>query len=183
VRFTSSSFTAFATGIRSRAALQQSFSVRRGSRAVVALEDREYDFRDRIATPEADIPMSTARTGLAERLGHIGVTGLGVVLAVTPVALWIAWTATLVVCVMLVAIVSAALFAWLTERLRERTQIQSGSEGAFSGVALPDEFIEDVHRLFPLTYHHSRLETPRFRQAMKRLSQLIEQSKRGDTPV
>jgi hypothetical protein len=127
--------------------------------------------------------MSTARTGLAERLRHIGVTGLGIVLAVTPVALWIAWTVTLVVCVMLAAIVSAALFVWLTERLRESGQIQSERQGAGSGIALPDEFIEEVHRLFPLTYHHSRLETPRFRHAMKRLSQLIERSKRGDTPV
>jgi hypothetical protein len=119
---------------------------------------------------------------LAERLGYIGVTGLGIVLAVTPVALWIAWTATLVVCVMLVAIVSAALFVLLTELLHQRTQNQSGREGTGSGATLPDEFIEEVHRLFPLTYHHSRLETSRFRQAMKRLSRLIEESKSGLGP-
>jgi hypothetical protein len=119
---------------------------------------------------------------LLASLFNIGELGLGMILAATPVALWIAWTATLVVCVMLVAIVSAALFVLLTERLRQRGQNQSGREGAGSGVILPDEFIEEVHRLFPLTYHHSRLETPRFRQAMKRLSRLIEGSKPGDTP-
>jgi hypothetical protein len=119
---------------------------------------------------------------LVERLAHIGVTGLGIVLAVTPVALWIAWTATLVVCVMLVAIVSAALFVLLTELLHQRTQNQSGHEAAGGGVILPDEFIEEVHRLFPLTYHHSRHETTRFRQAMQRLSRLIEESRPGDAP-
>lgn len=123
------------------------------------------------------MPMSNERIGLAERLGHVGVTGLGIVLAVTPVALWIAWTASLVVCIMLVAIVSAALFAWLTERLQRRAQNQSGREAAGGAVILPDEFIEEVHRLFPLTYHHSRHETPRFRRAMRRLSGLIRESK------
>lgn len=122
---------------------------------------------------------SNKRMGLAERFGHIAATGLGIVLAVTPVALWIAWTATLVVCVLLVAIVSAALFALLTERLARRTGNQSGREGTGSRVLLPDEFIEEVHRLFPLTYHHSRHETARFRQAMRRLSGLIRESKPG----
>lgn len=123
------------------------------------------------------MPMSNERMGLAERLGHVGATGLGIVLAVTPVALWIAWTASLVVCIMLVAIVSAALFAGLTELLQRRAQNQSGREAAGGAVILPDEFIEEVHRLFPLTYHHSRHETPRFRRAMRRLSALLGDSK------
>jgi UDP-N-acetylmuramyl pentapeptide phosphotransferase/UDP-N-acetylglucosamine-1-phosphate transferase len=113
---------------------------------------------------------------LADRLGHVGATVLGIVLAVTPVALWIAWTATLVVCIMLVAVVSAALFVLLTELLQQRARNRSGRESASSVVVLPDEFIEEVHRLFPLTYHHSRLETARFRRAMKRLSALIGES-------
>jgi len=120
--------------------------------------------------------------GLAERLGHIGVIGLGMVLAATPVALWIAWTAALVVWVMLVAVVSAALLVLLTEYRLRGTQNQGGPEGAGSRVILPEEFIEEVHRLFPLTYHHSRLETPRFRRAMQRLSRLIEGSKPGASP-
>jgi hypothetical protein len=115
--------------------------------------------------------------GLAERLGHIAATVLGIVLAVTPVALWIAWTATLVVCVMLAAVVSAALFVLLTELLQQRARTQSGRESAGSVVVLPDEFIEKVHLLFPLTYHHSRLEAPRFRRAMRRLSALIGESR------
>jgi len=128
------------------------------------------------------MPLSNARTGLAERLGHIAVAGLGIFLAVTPVALWIAWTAALVVWILLAAIVSAALLALLSDFLCEREQNRNGLAGADGRVILPDEFIEEVHRLFPLTYHHSRLETPRFRQAMKRMSQLIEGSKPGEPP-
>lgn len=125
------------------------------------------------------MPMANERMRLAERLGHIGATGLGIVLAVTPVALWIAWTATLVVGIMLIAIASAVLFVWLTELPQRRAQNHSGDDGAGSGVVLPDEFIEEVHRLFPLTYHHSRHETARFRRAMRRLSVLIGESKPG----
>lgn len=122
---------------------------------------------------------SNKRIGLAERLGHIGVTGLGMFLAVTPVALWIAWTATLVVWILLTATVSAVLFALLSDFLSRRARNQCDPEGADGRVILPDEFIEEVHRLFPLTYHHSRHETARFRQAMGRLSRLIRESKSG----
>lgn len=112
----------------------------------------------------------------AKRLRHVVEIMLGCVLAVTPVTLWIAWTATQVLCMMLLALVCAALLALLVESAPDEQHQGSGS------VALPPEFIEEVHRLFPLTYHHSRHETQRFRQAMKRMSQLIEGSKPGEPP-
>jgi hypothetical protein len=97
------------------------------------------------------------------------------------VALWIAWTAALVVWIMLVAAVCAVLLALLMESSRPGARNHDSPAGADGGVVMSEEFIEEVHRLFPLTYHHSRLETARFRQAMKRLSRLIEGSKPGDT--
>lgn len=115
--------------------------------------------------------------GFTERLGHVAVTVLGIFLAVTPVTLWIAWTATQVVCIMLVALVSAALLALLTDLQQKESQNQSGKEAAGGNFSLPEEFIEEVHRLFPLTYHHSRLESSRFRQAMRRMSRLIDESR------
>ena len=112
----------------------------------------------------------------AKRLRHMVEIMLGCVLAATPVTLWIAWTATQVLCMMLVALICAALLALLVESAPE------GEHRTGGGATLPPEFIEEVHRLFPLTYHHSRLETPRFRQAMKRMSQLIEGSRPGEPP-
>jgi hypothetical protein len=102
----------------------------------------------------------------AKRLRHLGEVALGLVLAATPLALWIAWSATLVLCVMLIALLCAALLALLVESAPE------GEHRAHASVALPPEFIEEVHRLFPLTYHHSRHETQRFRQAMQKLAKL-----------
>ena len=96
-----------------------------------------------------------------ERLRQIGETGLGVVLAATPAALWIAWTPALVLWVMGVAAACGLLLVLLT---------RSEDTRASGAVSLPEEFIDEVHRLFPLTYHHSLHETPRFRRAMERLS-------------
>ena len=127
------------------------------------------------------MPKSIERAELAERFGGIVATALGIVLAVTPVALWIAWTAAMVVWIMLFAVVCALLLSMVESSLPSSRNERNGA-GAGGRVVLPEEFIEEVHRLFPLTYHHSRHETARFRQAMKRLSRLIGGSSPGDTP-
>jgi hypothetical protein len=107
----------------------------------------------------------------AKRLRHIAEAGLGVVLATTPVLLWIAWTPTILLGVMAVSVLCAMLLVLVTESSRE----QAGAR-----TPLPPEFIDEVHQLFPLTYHHSLHETPRFRNAMKRISRLIEASEPSD---
>jgi len=87
-------------------------------------------------------------------------------LAATPVLLWIAWTPEILLGVMLASVLCAGVLVLLTE--------SSPGQGAGSAQrTLPPEFIDEVHQLFPLTYHHSRRETPRFRRAMKKLSRLI----------
>lgn len=104
----------------------------------------------------------------AKRLRHVGEAGLGIVLAATPLLLWIAWTPTILLGVMATAVLSAALLVLLTE--------SSGDQGGNARSTLSPEFIDEVHRLFPLTYHHSLHETPRFQRAMTRMSRLIEAS-------
>jgi hypothetical protein len=103
---------------------------------------------------------------MAKHLRHGAEIILGFVLAATPVLLWIAWSATQVLCLMLAALVCAALLARLVETTPE------GEHQGGGRTALPPEFIEEVHRLFPLTYHHSKHETQRFRQAMQKLAKL-----------
>lgn len=119
------------------------------------------------------MPKFIARPELAERFGGIVATALGIVLAVTPVALWIAWTAALVVWIMLAAVVCAMLLAMVESSLPS-SRNERHDAGAGGRVVLPEEFIEEVHRIFPLTYHHSLHPRARFQQAMKNLSRLIE---------
>jgi hypothetical protein len=105
------------------------------------------------------------RMETANRLRRTAETGLGIVLAATPVLLWIAWTPEILLGVMVVSVLCAALLVLLTES----SQVQGGDVPR----ALPPEFVAEVHELFPLTYHHSRHETLRFRRAMQKMSRLI----------
>ena len=102
---------------------------------------------------------------------RVATTLLGVILAVTPAALWIAWSATLVFAVMAVALASSVLLVLLTEA---SPPSRDGKDGR---ATLPEGFIDEVHRLFPLTYHHSSAGPSRFRLAMKRLSQELPKSR------
>lgn len=126
------------------------------------------------------MPDALERRGLRARLCGTVATILGIGLALTPVLLWVAWTAAQIACIALAAAVSAALLALFEESSEPGAPHQAGPADAGSRNILPEEFIEEVQRLYPLTYHHSRLETRRFRQAMKRLSALIEGSGSGD---
>ena len=109
----------------------------------------------------------------SERLAAATATVLGVILAVTPVMLWVAWTDSVLFIVVAVAIVSAGLFVSLEERLHR----PSDGPGAGVGSArLPDRFVEEIHQIFPLTYHHSMRPRARFRQTMEKLSRMIKAS-------
>jgi hypothetical protein len=103
---------------------------------------------------------------LKERLSRIGETSLGIVLAVVPVALWVAWTPIVWTVVMAVGFVAAALLIALDHRRRAEDSSGPPRDGA---PALPDTFIQTVHEVFPLTYHHSREGPRRFRSAMEKL--------------
>jgi len=99
-------------------------------------------------------------------LRHIGEAVIGIMLATTPVFLWIAWTPEILIGVMLASVLCAGVLVLLTESSPDQA---AGSAQR----TLPPEFIDEVHQLFPLTYHHSRHETPRFRRAMQKMSRMI----------
>jgi hypothetical protein len=103
---------------------------------------------------------------LKEHLARVATTLLGIVLAFTPAALWISWSATMVMAVMATALACAGLLVLLTESSPPRQAREPG--------ALPEAFIDEVHRLFPLTYHHSSAGPRRFRLAMKELRELLK---------
>ena len=108
----------------------------------------------------------------AKRLRRIAEAGIGFVLASTPLLLWIAWTPAILLGVMATAVLSAALLVRLTETSRE--------QATSARTPLSPEFIAEVQQLFPLTYHHSLHETPRFQRAMKRMLRLVEASGPAD---
>jgi hypothetical protein len=103
---------------------------------------------------------------------HAAQTLLGMVLAVTPVTLWIAWSPGMLAGALALGLLCAALLVLLTESRSESTP----------PARLPEEFFEEVQQLHPMIYHHSGRQSSRFHRTMRRLSQMVKASGRGAAP-
>lgn len=103
---------------------------------------------------------------------HIAQTLVGLVLAATPVALWIAWSPAMLAATLAVAVLGAGLYVLLTE---EETE----PGGTHDGARLPDTFLQEVQQLHPMIYHHSGRRSSRFQRTMRRLSAMMKATERG----
>ena len=120
------------------------------------------------------MPLSTERERRARRWLSGVETGLGIALAVTPVTLWVAWTPSVFFAAVAVAAGSAFLLVLLNGRWRPASgHAHPTPSESCSQPVLPDEFVERIHQIFPLTYHHSSIGRARYRDAMQRLRQLL----------
>jgi hypothetical protein len=110
---------------------------------------------------------------LAGRVISTAMTVLGIVLALVPLALWVAWTEIMLMIVLAVAFVAAALLTVLAEFENNRAVEVNGGR---SREAFTEESIAEVHRIFPLVYHHSLNKNARFSGAMERVRHLTRTS-------
>jgi hypothetical protein len=97
---------------------------------------------------------------------------LGIVLALSPVTFWVAWTPSLLLGAMAVAVVSGALLGLLHDWRASREPSGFPRSAASLQPVLPDGFVDEIHRIYPLTYHHSNIGRGRFRRAMENLRML-----------
>ncbi len=95
------------------------------------------------------------------------------VLAATPLALWIAWSPALLAATLAVAVLGAGLLVLLTEKTE-----RSGEDRA----CLPEAFLQEMQQLHPMVYHHSGRRSSRFRRTMRRLSRIMKGTERGAAP-
>jgi hypothetical protein len=93
-------------------------------------------------------------------------TVLGLALAAVPVALWVAWSPFVFGLVLATCLVSAVLLIAVTEGTNDPAPL--GRPLA----AMPVAGVEELHELYPLTYHHGRRRDPRFHALMEKLRQL-----------
>lgn len=120
------------------------------------------------------MPISAERERRAQRWLPGVETGLGIALAVTPVTLWVAWTPSVFFAAVAVAAISAILLVLLNRHWRSAPEhANSTPRDSCPQPVLPDGFIENIHQIFPLTYHHSIIGRARYRDAMQRLRQLL----------
>ena len=117
--------------------------------------------------------MSHAAMGLIDRFISLAMCMLGIALSLTPLALWVAWSGEVLVIVVAVAAGSSVLLALLSEFENPGVEGRHVRDGRTTREVFTDESIAEVHRLFPLTYHHSLNETARFRRAMRKVRHLI----------
>jgi hypothetical protein len=117
--------------------------------------------------------MTILRAGLAYRFRAWGIALLGIVLSLVPLALWVAWTETMLAMVVAVAVVSAILIVLLADSGTEPAEGRLPRDGPAGQSILPDESVREIHRIFPLTYHHSLNERARFRRAMDKVRLLL----------
>ena len=112
-------------------------------------------------------------TNLTDGLTTLGLNVLGVTLMITPLALWVAWNGTVMVIVLATGTMSGVLYCLLVlyEKPTDLAQGESATNGPLETV--PDAFVEELHGLFPLTYHHRRLGDPKFQRKMDRLKSLL----------
>ena len=107
------------------------------------------------------------------RFASIGVTVCGIVLAAVPLGLWIAWSPFGFLLVLAVGAVSVVLLGVLASHLASCNDAPHRRQDDEMKVVLPDEFVEEIHKIYPLTYHHSRIGRTRFLRTMDRLRQMI----------
>ena len=113
------------------------------------------------------------RTGAADQLRSIGVTLLGIVLALIPPALWVAWTETGLLAVIAVGVACAAALVILADSRPQVVEDRQHPDDLKTRKTLSDASIVEIHRIFPLTYHHSLVEKARFRQAMDKIRRML----------
>jgi len=102
-----------------------------------------------------------------------GETALGILLALVPLALWIAWSPAILVAVIVTGGVCAALLIALCRWQDESLEEARNAEDDPAHAEVSDAFVEELHHLFPLVYHHSRREKQRFRRTMETLRRLM----------
>lgn len=117
--------------------------------------------------------MLVDRAGLAERLRSFAMTVLGLVLSFVPLGLWFAWTETMLLAVAAIGVVSAGLLVLLSELQGPAAGELEALRQRATRASLTDEAMAEMHRLFPLTYHHGRRHNQRFRRAMEKVVRLV----------
>jgi hypothetical protein len=123
--------------------------------------------------------MSHDLVHLVGSLRSAAATILGVTLAVVPLALWVAWTETILLAVVAIGAASAVLLVVLAERDAAIADRSPSAHHPDARPTIADEAVAEIHRVFPLTYHHSLKPRARFLRAMEQLARRMKAPDRG----
>jgi len=102
-------------------------------------------------------------------LREVGLTVLGLIATITPLALWLAWSEPVFIFVLgsgIAAVTAIWVLAGFEESLKDDER-----DGASHGPAqtLSDESLSELSELGPFVYHHCSTGGPRFQTTMRAL--------------
>ena len=105
----------------------------------------------------------------ADSLITRGLMLLGFTMMLTPLALWVAWTETIFIVVLVTGATAAALYSFLVRFERPANPAQSEPSDNVRAVILPDKIVEELQSLHPFIHHHRPSGGPKFHTAMHQL--------------
>ncbi len=106
----------------------------------------------------------------AASLHEAVMTLLGITLALTPLAMWVAPNSTILAIVLTVSVVSG-FAVWTLSLLGHSAPDNAvGDEPP----RLPDKFVAELHKLSPLTYHHSGMGDTTYQRKIDSLRKYLD---------
>ena len=109
----------------------------------------------------------------ADSLITPGLILLGLVVMVTPLALWVAWTDTLLLVVLAAGATAGVLYCVLVRFEKPVDPAQSEPSDYVRAENLPDEMIEELQSLHPFIHHHRPSGGSKFQIAMYHLKKRL----------
>ena len=110
----------------------------------------------------------------ADSLRSTGLLVFGFLLMMTPLALWVAWSDTILLLVLAVGTMAGVLYCVLVPFEGPAPSPGNRASVPVQGETLPDGLIEELQSLHPFIHHHRPSGGSRFRIVMGRLKARLD---------
>ena len=120
--------------------------------------------------------MTNTMTPFPSRFAEALMVIFGLIMMVTPLALWVAWSNAAFFVILFSGLFSAWAY-WAIYRARHRSEPETG-EGAELHRELSEEAMNELHKGWPWYCHHTTDGTVRFRRTMNRFADLTNTPRR-----
>jgi hypothetical protein len=108
-----------------------------------------------------------------DRLITLGLMVLGSVLMATPLALWVAWSDSILLAVLAAGVMAGVLYCVLIRFEKPDNPGRSALSDHVRARNLPDKFVAELQKLHPFIHHHQPSGGPKYRMAMDRLKKRL----------
>lgn len=112
-------------------------------------------------------------TRFADTLVSFGLVVLGLILMATPLAIWVAWSGTVLVIVLATGTAAGVLYCVLVRF--EKPASTKGREAPAKAPpeGLPEPVMDELQKLHPFVHHNRQSESPEFHAAMRRVKKRL----------